>query len=485
VKRLVGVCLLMVLASGSLAGGVSAQSVPGAVPLDVATAVSRALELGEEAALAREQVMRAEAQVRQARAGAFPQVSGSLMYDRTLRSVFDLRGAAPPDTSGGEPGGIDFGELFGDLPFGQPNTWIGTISLGQTLYTGGRVGAARRVAHLGRTAIELNVGEVEAAVAREVREGYFQAALAESMVTIAGDAYDLATEQLRVVESFFRQGTVSEFEVLQARVERDNLEPQIVGARNARDLALANLKRMVNIPQDQPIELVTPLAAEVRDVDRDAILEAALSRPALQAAAQQVAIQESLVQIARADRLPTVSAFGNFSWHAFPDGLVPTGLPGGGQWREDWGLGFQVAVPIFDGFRASGAIQEARSNVRRAALQATQLREGVRMEVAAALAAFDAARAQIEARRATVTQAARGFELAELRYSGGLATLLEVSNARLLLQQARLNEADALFAYLSSLAALEHVTGGQVELVNPVVGRAGASPVYPERGGES
>lgn len=466
-------------------GSLVAQVGSDTLRLDLSVAVARGLEWGEEAALAREQLTQAEAQTRQARASGLPQLSASLSYDRTLRSVFDLGSSAPPETPPEEPPEFDFGDLFGDLPFGQPNTWIGSLQLGQAIYTGGRVGAARRIARLGRLATEQNVAEVEASVAREVREGYFQTALAESMVVIAAEAYELATEQLRIVESFFRQGTVSEFEVLQARVERDNLEPQIVAARNARELAAANLKRLVNIPQDQPIELVTPLAAEVRDIDRDAVLAAALSRPALQAASQQVAIQQSLIRIARADRMPTISAFGNFSWQAFPEGLIPTGLPGGSQWREDWGVGFQVAVPIFDGFRTRGAIQEARSNVRQAELQEMQLREAVRMEVTAGLAAFDAARAQIEARRATVAQAARGFELAELRYAGGLATLLELSNARLLLQQARVNQADALFSYLSALAALEHVTGGQIPLVDPVLGRAGGIPDTPDREGES
>lgn len=471
------------LAIGS--GDVVAQVAPDTLRLEVGVAVARALEEGEEAALARERLRQADAQIRQARAGGLPQVSGSLTYDRTLRSVFDLRGAAPPETPPEDPPPFDFGDLFGDLPFGQPNTWIGALQLGQALYTGGRVGAARRMALLGRSAMEQNVTEVEASVSRDVREGYFQTALAESMVSIAAEAYALATEHLAVVESFFRQGTASEFEVLQARVERDNLEPQIVAARNARELAAANLKRLVNIPQGQPIELATPMAAEVRDIDRDAVLEAALARPALQAASQQVAIQELLIRIARADRMPRVSAFGNFSWQAFPSGFVPTGLPGGSQWREDWGLGFQVAVPIFDGFRTSGAIQEARSNARQAGLQETQLREAVRMEVAAGLAAFDAARAQIEARRATVGQAARGFELAELRYAGGLATLLEVSNARLLLQQARMNEADALFSYLSALAALEHATGGQIPLVDPVLGDTGEARDTPDGEGEA
>ncbi len=447
----------------------SAQLPADTLPLTVGQAVVRALEVGEEAALAREQMELAETQITQARSGAFPQLNASVRYDRALRSVFDIGAPAPQDPPPDGPPPIDIGELFGDLPFGQPNTWIASLSIGQAVYTGGRIQTALEIARLARSATLLNLGEVEAEVARDVREAYFQAVFAESLVAIAEEAYALADQQLRQVESLYRQGVAPEFEVLQARVERDNQEPQVIEARNARELAAVNLKRLVNIPQEQEVELITPLAVRVTEVDRAAVMEAALARPALRAAEEQVRIQEGTVRLAQAERMPTVSAFGNFSFQAFPEGLVPTGLPGGSQWREDWGIGFQVSIPVFEGFRTRGAIQESQSNVRQAELQQAQLREGVEMQVAAAFAEHESSRAQIEARRATVEQAQRGLSLAELRYENGLSTLIEVSNARLLLQQARLNEADALFSYLSALAALEYATGGQLQLVDPLL----------------
>jgi outer membrane protein len=89
------------------------------------------------------------------------------------------------------------------------------------------------------------------------------------------------------------------------------------------------------------------------------------------------------------------------------------------------------------------------------------------VELEAALGEFDAARAQIEARTATVGQAERTLELAELRFRSGLATQLDISNARLLLQQARVNEAQALYNYVNALAWLERVAGGEISLLQP------------------
>jgi outer membrane protein TolC len=52
-----------------------------------------------------------------------------------------------------------------------------------------------------------------------------------------------------------------------------------------------------------------------------------------------------------------------------------------------------------------------------------------------------------------------------VRYANGIATALEVSDARLALQQASVNEAQATRDYLLAIAALERALGRPVPLV--------------------
>ena len=47
----------------------------------------------------------------------------------------------------------------------------------------------------------------------------------------------------------------------------------------------------------------------------------------------------------------------------------------------------------------------------------------------------------------------------------GSGTALELSNTRLLLQQARVNQAEALLRHVNTLARLERATGGAISLV--------------------
>jgi outer membrane protein len=452
-KWMMASVLLCFLAMSGAPG--AAQEPP--VRLSVEEAVRRAVDRSEEVQVAQAQQALAESQVVQARAGALPQVNASLVYNRTLASIFE--GLTLPIGGGEGEGGEN---PFAALPFGQPNTWIASLQLSQPLYSGGRVGAALEIARHVRRAAALEVEEAEADIALQVRNAYFQTVLADRLVAITREAYELADAQLRQVELFRQQGTASEFDLLRARVERDNLEPSIVEAENARRLSELNLKRLLNIPAEQTVALTTPLEPALLQVDREALRASLERRAALQALDAAVAAREGAVRIARAGRLPTVGANANFSYQAFPTEILPLDA----DWRRDWGLGFQVSVPVFDGFRTRGQVQQARAELTQAQLQREQVRQGLELELEAALGEFDAALAQIEARRATVAQARRALELAELRFRTGLSTQLEVSNARLLLEQARVNEAQALYNYVNALARLERSSGGEARLLD-------------------
>jgi outer membrane protein len=420
-------------------------------------AVTRAIELSEEVQVARVQRSLAESQIVQARAGALPDVTANVVYNRTLASIFDnIRFPFPIEE---EENGNGEGPL-GALPFGRPHIWIATVQFSQPIYAGGRVGAALDVARNVRQAAELELREAEAEITLQVRAAYFQLVLAEELIGISEEAYRLADEQLRQIELFRQQGTASDFDVLRARVERDNLEPRIVEARNARRLADLGLKRLINLPAEQPLETTTPLAPEISDVDREALRAAVSQRASIRALDEVVAAREGALRIARADWRPSVNLAGNFSFQAFPDQIAPVD-----NWRRDWTLGFQVSMPVFTGFRRRGLVEQAEAELQTAQLQRVQLSEGLDIELEAALGDFDAARAQIEARRATVGQARRALELAELRFRSGLAIQLEISNARLMLEQARVNEIQALFDYVNALARLERSSGGTVPLL--------------------
>jgi outer membrane protein TolC len=434
----------------------------GAQSLSLAEAEERALTLGQDVALVRERMIEAEAEVRRIRAGAFPVASANVAYNRAIRTLFDgLFDGGNGDGNGDGNGGEN---PFADLPFGRANTWVAGVRITQPLYAAGRVSIGLDIADRVRDALRLELEETQADVRLGVRQAYLQAVFSELLVEIADEAWALADQQLQRVQGFRDQGIAADLDVLTARVERDNLDPRRIDARNAADLARLDLLRRVQLPPQTRLALTTPLAAELLPVDPAALRAALETRPLLQASAIRIRIEEEQVRLARSGYRPSAGAFVDLGWQAFPETLFPGS---GVTWREDWSAGFQISIPLFNGFATRAEVDGARSGVRQAELDDVRLREGLLLSFESTLSDLESTLAQVEARGGTVEQARRALELAELRFAAGSATALELSNTRLLLQQAQVNQAEALLRYALALARLEHATGGTLPLLAP------------------
>ena len=468
----VGAALLL-LAAPRFAG---AQR-PDTIPLSLDEAVTRALRMGDEVRLAATQVELADAQVALARAGGLPQLRLSGTYTRTLESAR--------------------GQAVGSL-FLQENTYSANARFDQTLFQGGRVFAASRAASRLRRAARLTAEETRAEIQLDVVRAYLTALLADRLAAIQSTNAVLAGERLAQVERLEQGGRAARYDVLRARVERANLEPFVVEARSARELAELELKRLLDLPVEQPLRLTTQIdSASVGDVlaavqspvalvaagAAGAAPEPLSERASVRAAELVLGARRAGVAVARADWLPTVSVFAQAGYGAFPLSGFPTRfgelarnpcptpedpdrtcVEQNGGWFSDQLAGVQFSWNIFDGLRTKANIGLAKAQERQAETLLAQERERVALEVAAARAELARAQAIYAARRQNANEAGEAFRLASLRYTRGLGTQLEVSDAQLAQLTAQTNEAQSVDDLYLAAAELARALGRPVPL---------------------
>ncbi len=450
--------------------------------LSLDEAVALALTHGEEIAVAHAQVAQANAQVTQATAAAFPQVATALTYNRAVRTIFDDLAAPTGADTSDIPLAYDetrtprqrydtmsellmedfMAGLFAGLPFGRRNTYVALFQVSQPLFAGGRITGQRRLAKHLETAAADQLEETEADLVLSVRMAYLNALLARRLHEVAVQSRRTAEDHLSQVAAFREAGTASEFDLLRARVDLANREPFVVQSENAAHVAALELRRLINVPAAQPLILTSAFRADPVTVDEDLLRRLMDDRPLLRAQREVVAAREAGVSIARSAWFPTVALQGNLGFQAYPANPAPPAL---NEWREDWNVALAVSWVPFDGFGRRGRVAEAQAQLREAKLQQAQLEESLELQYAAALGDFRTAAANVEARRETVRLAEQTLELADLRYRNGLATQLEVSDAALQLDQARVNEIEALAAYVTAVAQLERLAGGRLTLL--------------------
>jgi outer membrane protein len=481
------VCLLAITSLSAYA------QTPAAVPsgpLTLEQVLALAEPKSEAVAIAQAGVRRAEGDQIRARSGELPQLSLTASYDRALASEFDgvfdadsgptcspfgLNPAAPLDARVAEIeraidcGAVGGGGFFGggsggdnnlnDLPFGRKNTFRLLLNFSQNLYSGGRNGAQQEVAALGQESAGHTLTVARGQLLFEVAQAYYDAVLSNRLVEIAAATLEQAGATLVQTQAGFDAGTQPEFEVLRARVTRDNQSPVLIRARANRAVAYLRLKQLLELPAEYPLELAdalsddtlppSPVFAErvvtvektLRDAEAaNAVLAANVTLPdrtAVAEAATTVRLREASLKLIEAQKKPSVTLNSSYGRIAYPEDLLPTFN------RSNWTIGASMTLPILTGGRQRGDEAVALAELEQARSQHKQVEEFAALDTRSAWAELVASRVAWEATAGTVQQAQRAYQIANVRFTNGVSTQLELSDARLSLQQAEANRTQA------------------------------------------
>lgn len=431
-------------------------------PLTLEQVLQLAEPRSESIEIARTGVTRAEAQQSRARSGLFPQLSLSAAYNRTLATEFaDLfnTGSSPSNSGTGNGGSLSSSTL-NNLPFGRKNIWTATLTFSQNLYSGGRNGAQAAVAAVNRESAQLGVTTARGQLLLDVTQAYYDAVLSARLVSIAEATLQQADATLKQTQASYTAGTQPEFELLRARVNRDNQTPVVIRQRVNRDIALLRLKQLLELPASYNLQLADTLAdqtlppppvfaSRVLPIERQLSVEqpAAVSLPSdlpeptrtVVTQAQTTVMQrEDSLKLTKAQRMPSVSLNSSYGRVDYPSAFFPTA-----DFRTNWTVGASMTLPLLTGGRQAADEASARADLEQSRVQLRQTQELAALDTRSAIAELLAARAAWEATAGTVEQATRAYQIADVRYRSGVSTQLELADSRLLLEQAEANRAQA------------------------------------------
>jgi outer membrane protein TolC len=287
---------------------------------------------------------------------------------------------------------------------------------------------------------------------RDITVGYLDWLRAAKTVGIVDSSRALLVENLRVNESLFRNGRITEDQVLRARAELLEVEQQLRSAENGRAQARSFLNFLLNRPLDTELEPSEPDPALTRAradlvTLRSAALEARPELGQLDSAARSAGEQ---VSIARAARLPTLSL----------------GVDGGTQGESyEFGSGSNFATvsvllnwTFADGGRRRAEVRAARALERRLQTQRDELESQVQLEVQQALDRLDTTADSLATAEARAEAARAGFRIASRKRDEGAISQVEFIDARSALTLAELNLNVTRFELLSRQAELDYAT---------------------------
>ena len=405
----------------------------------------------------------AEAQVRTARAGLLPRITanGNYTYFKDIqKSVIQADGGfgfPMPDREmdGMPPPSADNESDLIELEFGAHHNVQGTVNLTQPIFAWGRYYYGYQAAKLNYQAMQRSVDAAYNQLRLDVSEAFYGALVAQEFVRVAQQTIALVEEQLGIAEASLDAGAATNFDVLRAKVQLANARSQLIRAENGVQTAKNAYKTVLNVPLAENISvegtLEIPDNYKILTLDLDGLIQRALeNRPEMHRTQFSEHAAQKQIDIAKTRSRPDLGLFSNYQVSQ-NERLT--------EMNRIWSVGFQINIPIFDGFASSAAVQQSESALKQVQLGGTQVKVGVEFEVRAAYLNLRGAQALIDVQREAVVQARESVRIANLQFQNGVITTVALTDTQIALAQAEVNRLQAHHDYVVGLARLEKAIG--------------------------
>lgn len=428
-----------------------AQTPATPATLSLADAARLAARQSAAAVAARHRADQADARVTQRRADLLPNVSASALENgRTLNTAtFGIDFPTPP----GQPPVFDpDGQLEGPV-----NTLDTRAHFAQSLFDAGALGRVRS-ARASAAASDFDADAVADQAAASAAIAYVRAARADAQLSARVADSVLAEDLLRIAREQLSAGVGVALDVTRAQSQLAGIRAQLIAVRNDRGRTRLELLRVLALPLDTRLTLSDSLPSLRLDEpvpDEDAAIAQALrARADLRSIDAQLKAVDRQVSAVRAERLPTVAAFGDY-------GAIGKN---GGSMLGTYNWGVQLSLPLFDGFRREGRVEEQTALHREIDVRRRDLREQASVEVRTALLDLASAREAVSAAQERVRLAEQEVAQASERFRAGVAGNADVFTASISLNGARTQVVDALASFQTARIALARAEGSAREL---------------------
>jgi outer membrane protein TolC len=328
-------------------------------------------------------------------------------------------------------------------------------SISQIIYNGGANIANLKQAKLNLKVQEETLRAKKLDIEFEAKRLYYGLLLAYETERIAQELVDNAKEHYLDVKNRYEQGTSSRFDLLQSSVQVSLLIPELVNAKNAVLLTMAELKKLLGFKQQEEISLADSRLhyslIEIRE--GEFLKQAYLNKPEMALKTLGIDISKWSIQMAKSGWRPQVNADLGYDYHSNDWGNMFN------KRHNNWSAGVSISMPLFDGFSAKAKVDAARARYAQAIISKENLVDQIAVDVKQACLDLQQAEAIVNSQKDNVVEAKEALRIANVSYDNGEAKNLDVLDAQVSLSRIQQNLSEGIYDYLMARAELDRTLG--------------------------
>ncbi|MBM3254691.1 MAG: TolC family protein [Candidatus Omnitrophica bacterium] len=396
------------------------------IPLTLDEALSIAMRDNRDVLLKTEDVRRAKAQIAESNAALLP----SLNFTASLT---DTRGLYSKDLT----------------------QTTAQATLKQYIYKGAKtINTIEQGKHkkevtqalLDKTKLELGLS---------VYKAFYTLLLSQDLSTLNKDIVDNTQGHLSSIKERYKNGEVSESEVLNMENSLAVVKQASESSVNQAEAAGSLLNNLLYLDKDAKIKPAVQFNYLASDIAYDqAFLKSMQARPEIKQYEAQLKADKRAVQIAKADTRPSIYA----SWDYYSRSHASSST--NRNWNDYNVIGLVFSWPIFDGWATRSKVEQALADLKETELTEQKVRGDIALELKEAYLSLKDAIAKLQASETDLKVYADNLSGAREKYNQGIISLLGMNDANLKYEISAFNRKQAIYDYMLAKASFDKATGG-------------------------
>lgn len=345
--------------------------------------------------------------------------------------------------------------------YSSADTWSAQATLSKTLFTGFRNWNTDKAREINLQMMKDTYFDERKNVAINTQLNFYNTFVAQENYKVYYQQQLNYSNRMRESYIKYRNGQVSEYEYLNAKVQYESTKPQLVAlSNNYESLKLTFIRQigLTNVSDD--VELVGNILDATKialpDLDINVILDLIMDNNIeLNNMANNIEMLEYNRKVARSYLWPTFSANANVGITTI-DKLK---LNNNKEFYKDrsgefsWGVGFSLNYSLDSLLPFSStakAAEELKLSIEQMEISYEQLRDNIEINSRNLISTAKSHELTLQSQAENARTAAYALQMAQRQYRGGTISTLELSDAELTYLNAQLAYLQAIYEYFSS-----------------------------------
>lgn len=351
------------------------------------------------------------------------------------------------------------------IPFGgktfqltPENMYSVGVSVNQTLYDFGKTEHGVALDKNSKELVQLSAEQIKQKLSTAVLANFYSICFLQKAIQIKDEQLKNLFDHLNFVQKKEATGSATKYDILTTKVRISNIENQKIDLLSALEVQNAQLNSLMGKSSDNQTIAKADLLEKLVTLSSDSLINIAYTeRPEMKLVHQKEALAKSRLEQIKVQNNPSIAAFAN---GGFKNGYFNSNLEDIGRLNYSIGVGFKM--PLFDANRSKFQKIQANADIDGNKDEADLTKRTISNEVVEANAGVHSSLKKVKQSELMVHQAEQAYELANISYTAGTITNLDLLDSYTALSDSKLGLFKSKIDYTVSQLRLKIALGEKI-----------------------